>query len=236
MPGHRTLHDSIAPRLHIEWLSTHALKPNPRNARTHPKKQIKRLAENIRKFGFTNPLVVDDQGVIWGGHGRFEAAHSIGLTEVPVIRLGHLSPPQLRAFMISDNSIAERSGWDRELLARELGELIEIMPTEGLDISLTGFETAEIDLLLTDMAAKPVLAPEDVMPPIPAVITTRLGDLWKLGKHFLLCGDARQSRNFSLLMNGASAAAVITDPPYNVRVKDIGGRGKNKHREFSFAS
>ena len=233
----RALDRPTAVPLRIDWAPIATLRPNPRNPRTHSRKQIRLLAANIRKLGFTNPVVVDGDRMILAGHGRVEAARLAGLTEVPIIRLDHLTPAQRRAYLIGDNRIAEQAGWDRALLAIELGELVELLPIEGCDISLTCFETPEVDLLLADMAAS-TSAPEDVLPPLraPGEAITRRGDLWLLGKHRLLCGDARRVRDFVRLMNGGTAAAVITDPPYNLRVRDIGGRGKTRHPEFAFAS
>lgn len=219
----------------VEWIPIGALRPNPRNARTHSKKQIGLIKASIEKFGQTKPVIADDNNVILAGHGFVEAARLAGLSRVSVIRLGHLTEAQKRAYLIADNKIAERAGWNREILAIELGELSELLPVEDLDVSLTGFETAEIDLLLADMAASKQ-EPEDTIPSLPAHPVTQRGDSWLLGKHRLLCGDAQLADNFRWLMNGASAAAVFCDPPYNVRVSGIGGRGQIQHPEFAFAS
>jgi DNA modification methylase len=211
------------------------LRANPKNARTHSKKQIRQIAASLRKFGFLNPIIADDNDMVLAGHGRLEAARLEGLAQVPVLRFSHLSEAQKRAYVIADNRIAEQAGWDRDILAIELGELIDILPIDGLDVSLTGFDTAEIDLLLADItASRP--GPEDVLPALPENAVTQPGDLWLLGRHRLLCADARDAGGFAQLMNGVSAAAVFCDPPYNVRVKSIGGRGKVRHREFAFAS
>jgi ParB-like chromosome segregation protein Spo0J len=222
-----------APR--VEWVPIATLRPNPTNARTHSKKQLRQIAASIRSFGFLNPLLVDEANMVLAGHGRLEAARAEGLANVPVICFDHLTAAQKRAYVIADNRIAEQAGWDRELLAIELGELIELLPNEGLDVSLTGFETPEIDLLLADMAPSRS-DPDDVAPPLPANPATRRGDLWLLGKHRLLCGDARRAGDVERLVEGASVSAVFCDPPYNVRVSAIGGRGRVRHREFAFAS
>ena len=211
------------------------LKPAERNARTHSKKQIRWIASSIREFGFLNPVIVDDTNMILAGHGRLEAARQVGLTHVPVVRFDHLTTAQKRAYLIADNRIAEQAGWDREMLAIELGELIDLLPIEGFDISLTGFDTPEIDLLLADMAISRS-EPREAIPLPPRSGVSEPGDLWHLGKHRLLCGDARQANQLSRLMDGASAAAVFCDPPYNLRVSSIGGRGRNKHPEFAFGS
>ena len=136
----------------IEWIPAGRLRPNPRNARTHSKKQIRQIAASIKKFVFLNPLIIDDTDMVLAGHGRLEAARLEGLTLVPVIRFDHLTAAQTRAYVIADNKLAEQAGWDREILAIELGALIDLLPTEGFDVSLTGFEAPEIDLLLADMA------------------------------------------------------------------------------------
>ena len=130
--------------------------------------------------------------MVLAGHGRLEGARLEGMAQVPIVRFDHLSEAQKRAYVIADNKIAEQAGWDREILAIELGELIDLLPVEGLDVSLTGFETPEIDLLLADMASSRP-EPEDTLPALPETAVTRRGDLWFLGKHRLLCGDARRA-------------------------------------------
>lgn len=219
----------------IKLIPIATLRPNPRNARKHSKKQIRLIKASIDKFGQIKPVIVDDNDMILAGHGFVEAARLAGLTRVSALRFSHLTETQKRAYLIADNRIAEQAGWDRELLAIEFEELLELMPAEGFDVSLTGFEPAEIDLLLADMA-QTEQEPEDSVPPLPRNPVTQRGDLWLLGKHRLLCGDARLSENFQRLMNGVSASAVFCDPPYNQRVSAIGGRGRIQHPEFAFAS
>ena len=136
----------------VEWAPIKSLHPNPKNARTHSKKQIRQIAQSIRQFGFLNPAIVDDANMILAGHGRFEAARLEGLTHVPILRVDNLTEAEKRAYAIADNQIAEQAGWDRQLLSVELGELIDLLPIKGLDISLTGFEIPEIDLLITGRA------------------------------------------------------------------------------------
>ena len=155
-------------------------RPNPKNARTHSRKQIRQIAASMRKFGFLNPLIVDDENMILAGHGRLEGARLEGMAHVPIVQFVHLSEAQKRAYVIADNKIAEQAGWDRELLSIELGELIDLLPIEGLDVSITGFETGEIDLLFADMArAHP--ARKMSFRPFPKTAITRRGDLWLLG-------------------------------------------------------
>jgi len=219
----------------VEWVPLGSLAANPKNPRTHSKKQIQQIAASIRQFGFLNPLIVDGANVVLAGHGRLEAARREGWTEAPILRFDHLTEAQKRAYVIADNKIAEQAGWDREILALELGELIDLLPTEDLDVALTGFEAAEIDQLMADLSsARP--APEDAVVPAPSNPVTLRGDLWLLGKHRLLCGDAQESRDFERLMAGKLAAAAFCDPPYNVRVRSIVGRGRVRHSEFAFAS
>ena len=206
------LESARAPR--IEWALIATIRPNPKNARTHSRKQIRQIAASIRKLGFLNPLIVDEANMILAGHGRLEAARLEGLTHVPIIRFDHLSEAQKRAYVIADNKIAEQAGWNREMLAIELGELINLLPVEELDVSITGFATPEIDLLLADMASSQP-GPEDVLPPFPKTAVTRRGDVWLLGKHRLLCGDAREPKDLNWAMSGALAAAAFCDPPYN---------------------
>lgn len=219
----------------IEWLPIGSVRPNPRNARTHSSRQIKQIAASIREFGFLNPVLVDESNMLLAGHGRLEAARLEGLDSVPVVRFGHLTAAQMRAYLIADNKIAEQAGWNREILAIELGELVDLLPQEQLDVSLTGFEAPEIDALFADLKTAELPA-EDVVPTVPPNPTTRRGDLWQLKGHRLLCGDARSPADILSLMAGKRASAVFCDPPYNLRVKAIGGRGRVRHREFAFAS
>ncbi|WP_084518581.1 DNA methyltransferase [Bradyrhizobium sp. th.b2] len=212
-----------------------ALRPHPRNARTHSKKQIALIRQSIEKFGQIKPVIVDDKSTILAGHGFVEAAQLVGLTHVAIIRFGHLSDAQKRAYLIADNRIAEQAGWDREMLAIELGELVDLLPAEDLEVTLTGFAVPEIDLLLSDMAAsKP--EPEEALALLSKEIVSQQDDVWLLGKHRLSCGDARKPTSFVRLMQGDLATAVFCDPPYNVRVSSIGGRGRHRHGEFAFAS
>jgi len=225
--------NSSPPR--IEYVAIGVLRPNLKNARTHSRKQIKKIAASLKKFGFLSPILTDNENMILAGHGRLEAARLVGLDRVPIVRCSHLTAGQKRAYLIADNKLAEQAGWDRDMLAIELGELIDLLPTEGFDIALTGFETAEIDLLFADMAASRP-GPEDIQPAIPANPTTRHGDMWHLGKHRLLCGDARDGDDFARLMNGQTASGVFCDPPYNRKGSAIGGRGRIRHPNFAFAS
>ena len=221
----------------MQWIAVGALKPNARTARTHSKKQIRQIADSIAAFGFLVPILIDDSGVIIAGHGRYDAAVLLGLQEVPVIRVEGLSDAKRRALALADNKIAQNAGWDRELLATELPELAELLIVENLDISITGFAPVEIDQIATDFEEDPS-DPADTVDPEwtnGAPLSTR-GDLWELGHHRLLCGDARNADDLARLLGQARAAMAFLDPPYNVRVRDIVGRGQIKHSEFAMAS
>jgi DNA modification methylase len=203
------------------------LRAAPRNARTHSKKQIRQIADSITAFGFTNPVLVDATGEVIAGHGRLAAARTLGLAEVPTLCIDWLSPEQQRAYVLADNRLAEKAGWDRELLALELGELSDF----EIDITLTGFEMREIELII-DAGDAP--ASDEDVPAIeagPAVC--RPGDLWQLGRHRLFCGDALDQASYRQLMGRDKARLVVTDPPYNVPIAGhVSGLGKVRHREF----
>jgi ParB-like chromosome segregation protein Spo0J len=178
----------------IEMRPVRTLKPNPRNARTHSKRQIRQIADSIAALGFTVPVLIDENSVILAGHGRLEAAKLLGMKTAPAIRLSGLTEAQKRALLIADNKIAGNAGWDREHLALELPELAELLLDEGLDLSITGFEPAEIDQLVTDFEENNA-DPADTIPNdwLSFAPVSRPGDLWQLGQHRLLCGDARDA-------------------------------------------
>ncbi len=216
----------------IEYTSVRELRPHPNNARTHSKKQIRQIAKSIAQFGFCNPVLVDDAKQIIAGHGRVEAAKLLGIDAVPTVRLSHLSDADKRAYILADNKLAEKAGWDRELLAIELQGLIEL----DVEIELTGFEMAEIDLLFEEVReANSASGPEDTVPePSPAPAVSQTGDLWLLGSHRLLYGDARDQAAYAQLLAGAKAEFVFTDPPYNVAIDGhVCGLGRVRHREFT---
>jgi DNA modification methylase len=217
----------------IEYTPVRELRPHPNNARTHSKKQIRQIAKSIQQFGFCNPVLIDDAKQIIAGHGRVEAAKLLGLDAVPTVRLSHLSEADKRAYVLADNKLAEKAGWDRELLAIELQGLIEL----DVDIELTGFEMAEIDLIVEEAreASGDASGPEDAVPePSLSPAVSQAGDLWLLGSHHLLCGDARDQAAYDQLLAGAKAEFVFTDPPYNVAIDGhVCGLGRIHHREFA---
>jgi DNA modification methylase len=218
--------------LAVEYRPVSALRTNPRNARTHSKKQIAKLADGIRRFGFTNPVLIDEAGTLIAGHGRVAAAKLLGLPEVPTLRLDHMSEAEKRAYVIADNRLAELAGWDRDLLALEFEALGEL----DFDLSLTGFELPEIEILLDERSDK--ADPEDVVPePSAGPAVSRLGDLWLLGAHRLFCGSALEASAYATLLGEERADVLFTDPPYNVPVQGhVSGLGKSRHREFAMAS
>ena len=218
----------------IEEVSVHALHPYDRNARTHSKKQIRQIAKSIERFGFCNPVLIDNENRIIAGHGRVAAAKHLKRETVPTVRLSHLSPADRRAYIIADNKLALNAGWDREMLAIELQGLIDL----NFDVDILGFDTAEIDLLMEDISAAAIEeSNEDVVPDLEIKPVSQLGDLWTLGGHTLVCGDARSDQHYHLLMRSDRAAFVFTDPPYNVPIDGhVSGLGNVRHREFAMAS
>lgn len=205
------------------------------NARTHSDKQIAQIAASIKKFGFVNPVLLSADGTIIAGHGRVEAAKQLGLREVPTIELAHLSEAERRAYVIADNRLAELAGWDREVLAIELQSLAEL--DLDFDLEITGFETAELDLLLDGDVGKSKDPDDTLADPGSDTPVTQPGDIWLLGEHRLICGDARFPETYGALMRDDRARMVFTDPPYNVKISGhVCGSGAVKHREFAMAS
>ena len=222
--------------LKITQQSPAALRPRATNPRTHSKQQIRQIADSIERFGFTNPVLIDRTGGIVAGHGRIEAAKLLGIEKVPTICLEDLTETEIRAYVIADNRLAENAGWDRELLAIEFQGLLEL--DLDFDVTITGFETPEIDILIGELDAAEEADPADEVPELgDGTPVTRAGDIWCIGKHRLICGDATDPEAYARLMDGAEAQMVFTDPPYNVPIKGhVSGLGKVKHREFAMAS
>lgn len=212
------------------------LRPYARNARVHSKKQIRQIAASIERFGFTNPVLVSESGEIIAGHGRVEAAKLLGLKTVPTLCLAHLSAAERKAYVLADNKLALNAGWDSETLAIELQGLIDL----DFDVELTGFSLAEIDIVLDAASdSDPVgrTAPEDAVPAVREAAVTERGDVWHLGRHRLICGDARSAEDYRALLGDEQVHLLFTDPPYNVPISGhVSGLGKVQHREFAFAS
>ena len=197
----------------IERWPTAKLVPYARNARTHSDAQVAQIAASIAEFGFTNPILAGSDGVIVAGHGRLAAAQKLGLEMVPVVVLDHLTPTQSRALVIADNRIAENAGWDDELLRIEL----EALQDEGFDLDLTGFDAdALAELLAGDEPDGEGETDDDAVPEVSETPVSRPGDVWLLGGHRLLCGDATVAASYGTLLDGEPVDMVFTDPPYNV--------------------
>jgi len=197
----------------IEQWPTAKLVPYARNARTHSDAQVAQIAASIVEFGFTNPILAGSDGVIVAGHGRLAAAQKLGLVVVPVVVLDHLTPTQRRALVIADNRIAENAAWDDDLLRIEL----EALHDEGFDLDLTGFDAdALAELLAGDEPVNEGQTDEDAVPDVGDAPVSRPGDVWQLGSHRLLCGDATVASSYAALLDGEAVDMVFTDPPYNV--------------------
>ena len=214
--------------MQVEQIGIETLIPYANNARTHSEAQVAQIAASIREFGFNNPVLIDEQSSIIAGHGRVLAARKLELDAVPCIRLNHLSDTQRRAYIIADNKIAMNAGWDEELLALELTELTEF----GVNMDLTGFtvdEIAELNPKITEG-----LTDEDAVPEMPETPITKLGDVWLLDKHRVMCGDSTSIDAVEKLMDGQKADMVFTDPPYgmflNADYSDMGGKNSMTKR------
>jgi hypothetical protein len=219
------------PQLNVVYKSITLLAPYPYNARTHSKAQIRKIAESIRSFGFTNPVLIDGENTIVAGHGRVDAARLLGIEQVPTILLDTLTKQQIRAYVIADNRLALDAGWDPSILRIELQNLVF---ENEIDISLTGFEVGEIDLIVN--AQDPACDGADNIPEEQPITVTQLGDLWQLAEHRVLCGDARAESAFVTLMGGLQASVIFSDPPYNVAIEGhASGNGNIHHPEFAMA-
>jgi DNA modification methylase len=196
--------------LAIAWRPLGELIPYARNPRTHTDAQVAQIAASIREFGWTNPVLVDGQNGIIAGHGRVLAARKLGLERVPVIELAHMSEAQRRAYLLADNQLALNAGWDDELLRLELADLSEL----GFDLGLIGFGEGDLERLLA--GTKEGLTEDDEAPALPEQAVSRPGDLWVLGEHRLLCGDARVPADVERVLGGSLADMTWTDPPYGV--------------------
>lgn len=212
------------------------LRPYAGNARTHSRKQIGQIARSIVRFGFTNPVLIADDGEILAGHGRVAAARHLGWREVPTLALSRLDDAERRAYVLADNKLALNAGWDQEILAIELQALVDL----EFDVELTGFSLAEIDLVIDsagDSQPDAIDAPEDRVPALGASAVCARDDVWSLGRHRLICGDARDAQAYETLLAGERVDLIFTDPPYNVPIDGhVCGLGKVRHREFAMAA
>ena len=223
--------------LEVETVSVSTLNHYAGNPRTHSKKQLRQIADSIQTFGWTNPILVDAENGVIAGHGRLEAAKLLGIDQIPTICIEDMSEAQMRAYIIADNRLAELAGWDDGLLAVEPQALTEI--ELGFDVELTGFETAEVDLLIEGLEVGEAIEEEEPAfegPNRSKPAVSLPGDLWRMGDHLLLCGDALKQDSYALLMGDDRAEMVFTDPPYNVPIAGhVSGLGKIKHDDFAMA-
>ncbi|MGE0774448.1 MAG: site-specific DNA-methyltransferase, partial [Sphingomonadaceae bacterium] len=209
-----------------------SLIPYANNARTHSKSQVKKLARSIERWGWTNPVIIDEHLTVLAGHGRLEAAALLGIAMVPTIMLADMSDADKRAYILADNVIADKAGYSKELLAIELEGLIDI----GFEVELTGFDTIEIDTLIGTDDGDEDSVESIELPRDHAVPVSRLGDLWQIGDHRILCGDARERACYERLLAGDLAQMVFTDPPYNVPIAgNVSGLGRHVHGDFQMA-
>ncbi len=222
--------------LEIEQRAVDQISPNPRNARTHSDRQIHQVAASILKFGFLVPIIVDETGMILAGHCRLEAAKKVGHTKVPTVVASHLTPLQKRAFVLAENRLAELAGWDEEILAAELSDLVEFYV--DLDLGAIGYTTADVDALTVDPQPRKD-DPDDLVDELESIrpAVTRQGDIWLLDYHKIICGDATENAIWKCLLTDETVDLAFTDPPYNVPIDGhVTGLGKVKHREFAMAS
>ncbi len=233
----RTPNPADPRRLRVKEQAIASLALRRNNPRTHSEKQIRQIAASIETFGFTNPVLIDSSNTVVAGHGRVRAAKQLGLDTVPTIQLEHLTQEQVRAYVIADNKLAEGAAWDRDLLAIELQGLAEI--DLDFDLEVTGFETAEIDLLIGEAAEGDKPDPADATAGLDSDLPTvsRPGDLWQIGPHRLLCANALDAPAYARLLGNQKAQMVFVDPPYNVPIDGhVSGLGRKRHAEFAMAS
>ena len=205
----------------IEWRSVETLIPYAKNARTHSDEQVAQIAGSIKEFGFNNPVLVDKENSVIAGHGRLMAARKLGMDKVPVVKLEHLTESQRKAYVLADNRIALNSGWDTSMLSLELQDL-----KDDIDLSLLGFDPDELNALLNPIEETEGLTDEDAVPDVPDEPKTKLGDIYILGNHRLMCGDSTSIDSVEKLMDGQLADQLVTDPPYNIAYE-----GGSKKRE-----
>ncbi len=208
--------------MQIEYIATGELIPYANNPRHNDGEAVDRVASSIKEYGFKNPIIVDKENVIVAGHTRYKAAKKLNLDTVPVIKADDLTPAQIKAFRIADNKVAEYSSWDNELLSLELEELKEL----DFDLDLTGFEDWEIESFL-NTPEETEAKEDDYEVEIPVEPITKQGDIWRLGRHRLMCGDSTDKKTVEALMNGNKADMVMTDPPYGINAEKMTmGTGK----------
>ena len=213
--------------MEIKKVSVEKLIPYVRNSRTHSDAQVAQIAASIKEFGWTNPILVDGENGIIAGHGRLLAARKLGYTEVPVIELSHMTESQKKAYVIADNQLAMNAGWDTAMLTLELADLKDA----GFDLDIIGFDAKELDKLLEPEQVEG-LTDEDAVPDVPVEPKTKLGDIYQLGNHRLMCGDSTSIDAVEKLMDGQKADMVFTDPPYGVDYEGINNDSRSGLEEL----
>jgi DNA methylase/ParB-like nuclease domain len=222
-------------RLAVRYRPIDELTPDAANPRAHKPSQIKQLAKSMKTFGIVNPILIDAQSRIVAGHARVLAAKSLGLNEVPTILLEHLTPAQLRAFMVADNRLSELATWDERRLGTVLLEL-SVLDLD-FDLEVTGFDTGEIDLRIEGLETIAEPDPADVLPePVSGSPATQPGDVWQLGRHRIMCASALNTGSYETLLGDERAQMVFADPPYNVPIpRHASGLGAVRHPDFAMA-
>lgn len=221
--------------LKIQNLELSKIKPYANNARVHDDKHIKQISESIKKFKFTNPIILDENFEILCGHGRYFSAQHLKLETVPTVIIDYLSDSQKKAYRLADNQLTIKGQWDENLLGIELKELSDL--ELDFDLTITGFETSEIDLLIQSLDEVEEEKQEHTPYINPDEVISKIGDIWQLGKHFIICGDSTKKETYETLLKDKKARMVFTDAPYNVPIdKHVCGSGKIKHKEFAMAS
>ena len=225
----------------IDFVKIGELQEYSTNPKIHDEKQIQQIAKSIDKFGFTNPILIDENSEIIAGHGRLMAAKLLQLEAIPVIRLTHLSEPEKRAYRIADNKLSENGQWNTDLLKLEFSEIekLALNLEDELNLDITGFDFKEIDVLLSE--DKPNEKADKKLNLVPYVpddeVVSQQGGVWLLGKHKVICGDSLKEEIYQRLLDGVQANMVFIDPPYNVKIQGhVCGAGQTKHKEFAFAS
>lgn len=228
-------------QIKIEYIDLGNINPYKGNPKLHDEKQIQQIVKSIDRFGFNNPILIDEKSEVIAGHGRLLAANMLKLKKVPVVRLIHLSEPEKRAYRIADNKLSENGQWNADLLKLEFSEIekLALNLENELNLDITGFDFKEIDVLLAeDKTSEKANAKLNSVPYVPKnEIVSRQGDIWLLGTHKIICGDSLNKETFDRLLDGKLANMVFIDPPYNVKIQGhVCGAGQIKHKEFAFAS
>ncbi len=219
--------------LQIKQININDIKSYKNNPKLHDKKQVSKIADSIKEFGFTTPVLLDEYNELIAGHGRVIAAKQLNLETIPSITLSHLTNEQKRAYRIADNKLTEIGKWDTDLLNIEFNDLLKF--DLDFDLSITGFETTEIDIII-DQNTMPSKKEDNIPELTEEDYICKSGDICQLGNHRLICGDSLKAETYKALMGDNKAQMILTDPPYNLKVKKIGSLGKIKHDEFAQAS